>query len=327
MINKHWHNKALEMRSQGFKSRAIAKEIFGRESAKSSINFFFKDYDNGLYTERVEKEQGYNVLAQKREKKILYFDIETSPEQGYVWGRFKANLAECQVTRHSHILTVAYAFNDEEIQGTRLTVEDVKNEDDLTAVVDLVKAINKADVIVSFNGKKFDMKMLRTRMIKWGLPPLRNVPHVDIYQMAKSLMKFPSNSMDNIAHYLGYSQLKIKTSFELWKRCLSVNTPDIAEEALIEMLRYNKGDIRLTRDLYKRFQGWTTGVNIGTIVNNITPENVTLRCAKCGSDDVFVEDGMYSYTQTKGFQLYRCGNSECRGVSRISGNGKSLIGV
>ena len=82
-------------------------------------------------------------------------------------------------------------------------------------------------------------------------------------------------------------------------------------------------DIEVTRNLYKKMQGWVTGTNLGAIVNHKNPEKHTLRC-KCGSDDIFLEDGFH-YTQQNGFQLYRCGS--CNGVTRINSNGSKLLGV
>ena len=58
-------------------------------------------------------------------------------------------------------------------------------------------------------------------------------------------------------------------------------------------------------------------------MNHKNPEKHTLRC-KCGSDDIFLEDGFH-YTQQNGFQLYRCGS--CNGVTRINSNGSKLLGV
>ncbi len=40
--------EALLMRSKGFKSREIAKEVLGRSTKKSTINDFFKRFDEGL---------------------------------------------------------------------------------------------------------------------------------------------------------------------------------------------------------------------------------------------------------------------------------------
>lgn len=313
-----WQVKALKLRQQGYKSRAIAQEVLGRKTAKSSVNYFFADYDNGK-CELVD-------LPPKKELQVLYFDLETSPEEGYFWNRWGVNIAECQVKRYSHLLSSQWSFNDGDVHSSCLTFDDIRGEDDLTAVVDIVQAINKADVIVTFNGKNFDLKYLKTRMMKHGLPPLKPVKHIDIFQIAKSQMRFPSKSMQNISKYLGYSILKHETKFELWERCLSEDK-DVSDKAMLEMKEYAEQDIVVTRNLFKQFQGWSTGVNVGTIINHQQPENETLRCTKCGSDDISVIEDGFAYTATSGFQLYRCGNNSCRGVSRINSSGKNLVGV
>lgn len=311
---KEWQREALELRSKGFSSRAICREFGWEETKKSTINSFLQRYDalNEVVEDDVKK------------LKVLFFDLETSPEEGYFWNRWKTNIAEPQVKRYSHLLTASWAVNEGEVQSTKLSHSEIMSEDDLTSVVDMVQAINSADIVVGFNSKKFDIKYLKTRMIKWNLPPLKPVKHVDIYQVSKSQMRFPSNSMNNIAKYLGYSVLKQETGgFDLWRRCLSEDK-GISDTAMKHMENYNQKDIIVTRNLYKQFCGWSNGVNVGTIVNQLNPEATTLRCTKCGSDDIFVEEG-FAYTATTGFQLYRC--TDCRGVSRINAKGDKLVGV
>ena len=51
---KDWNKQALKMREEGYKSRAIAEKLLGKESSKSSVNYFFNDYDNGLYGNTLE---------------------------------------------------------------------------------------------------------------------------------------------------------------------------------------------------------------------------------------------------------------------------------
>lgn len=53
---KDWNKQALKMREEGYKSRAIAEKLLGKESSKSSVNYFFNDYDSGLYS-LIEKER------------------------------------------------------------------------------------------------------------------------------------------------------------------------------------------------------------------------------------------------------------------------------
>ena len=319
MTNKWWHQPSLEMRKQGKSSRQIAKDLFGKSSMKSSVNYFFNKWD-------AENNYGVENTGVVKQGKVnyLFFDLETSPERTLTFGRFKQNIGDTQVLSYSHILTVAWAFNDGEVKSSKLSHKDIENEDDLTAIIDLVEAINKADVIVTFNGVKFDLKYLKTRMLKWGLPPLKPVKHIDLFLQAKKHFRFPSNSMNNICKYLGYSELKTSTDFDLWKRCINYKDKQDCETALTEMEMYNRQDIVVTRNLFKQIQGWTTGINVGTILNSKENVNETIRCPKCGSDDINAIDSELQVGQSM-FSLYRCG--DCRGVSRINAKGSVLLDV
>lgn len=66
---KDWHKQALELREKGWRSRPIAKELFGKETTKSTVNTFFKDYDNGLYEYSL-----YEDVEQPKERKSLFTD-------------------------------------------------------------------------------------------------------------------------------------------------------------------------------------------------------------------------------------------------------------
>ena len=90
------------------------------------------------------------------------------------------------------------------------------------------------------------------------------------------------------------------------------------------MLTYCNQDIEATRDLFYRYQGRMKGVpNIATITND-KKSTEHLRCTHCGSLDV---DKMNkkTYSVSSSFDLYRCG--DCKGISRVTKNGKMLVGV
>jgi len=197
----------------------------------------------------------------------------------------------------------------------------------LGILVDIIQAINSADIMVTFNGKKFDTKVLNTRAIYYGLPPIKNIKHIDLMEQSKRVFKFPSNSMQNISMYLGEDGKLATSGSDLWERCFRHQNWEDCDKALTEMLTYNKQDIEATRDLYKRFQGWMKGIpNIGTITNELS-NTQKLRCIHCGSDDVSVDDTSKAYTAMSSFDLYRCGNNSCRGISRVTKNGKNLVSV
>ena len=255
--------------------------------------------------------------------RILFWDLESSLMQGMFFGLWGENIQFKRVTKQSHLLTASWAFNDDEVQGVRLTPEDVETGNDLEIVVKMIQAINSADVIVTFNGKRFDYKLLNARALFWGLPPVKPVKHIDLFEQAKKVFKFPSNSMQNISMYLGENG-KLQNSSDLWERCSDSSNYVVCDNALNEMLIYNKRDIIATRDLFYRFRGWMKGVpNIATITND-KKSTEYLRCTHCGSLNV---DKMNenTYTTASSFNLYRCG--DCKGISRVTKNGKMLVGV
>ena len=257
---------------------------------------------------------------------ILIWDLESSLLEGYFFRIWQENIPMRRIKKQAHLLSASFAYNNEPVQGYRLTPEQVKTGDDFDVVCKVVEAVNNCDLMVTFNGKRFDVKLLNTRALFWGLPPVKTPKHIDLFEQAKRVFKFPSNSMQNVSMYLGENG-KLETSgSNLWERCAEWENYEECEKALIDMVTYGNQDIEATRDLYKRFQGWMKGVpNLGVITNEIT-ENKTLRCVHCGSDDVFPMEAK-TYTAVSSFDLYRCANVSCRGISRITNNGKYLTGV
>ena len=317
-----WHDSAIGLHKQGLSGRKIAKKL---GMGKTQINDVLKAYREGtLQTNKPEK----------KELVYCYFDLETSFMQGYFFDIWQINIPMSQVTKQSHLLTASWAMNDDEPVGVRLTPEDVKTGNDLEVVVKLIEAINSCDVAVTFNGKKFDVKKLNTRALYWGLPPVAIPRHIDLMQDAKRLFKFPSNSMQNISQYLGEDG-KINTGgSRLWQRCAEYDNYEVCDAALQEMLEYNLQDINATRDLHKRFMGWSKNTpNIGTITKKVQgkdlKEYTELLCVHCGSSEVskIMIDGVakQGYTSVSSFDLYRCGESTCRGVSRVNASGKALV--
>ena len=345
---EEWKDEAISMKAHGFATRHIARSLFSNENYRNRLNAFFKREDvadeiyhqacqielnkqieNGVsgndYTDWEVKEK-LSLGEVKKEPRVLIWDLESSLLEGYFFRIWQENIPMRRIKKQAHLLSASFAYNDEHVQGYRLTPEQVKTGDDFDVVCKVVEAVNNCDLMITFNGKRFDVKLLNTRALFWGLPPVKAPKHIDLFEQSKRVFKFPSNSMQNVSMYLGENG-KLETSgSNLWERCAEWENYEECEKALIEMVTYGNQDIEATRDLYKRFQGWMKGVpNLGVITNEVT-ENKTLRCIHCGSDDVFPLD-QKAYTSVSSFDLYRCGNESCRGISRATSNGKNLTSV
>lgn len=307
---KDWHSTAVEMSERGVSGRKIAKAL---GMGKSQINDFLAHY-----------RENQDALKGKKGLKYLYWDLESSLMGCLSFGIWNQNIPASRITKHSHLLSNSWAFNDEEAQGMRLTPEQVKTGDDLEIVIKTIQLIKEADVIVTFNGKKFDCKLLNTRALYWGLPPIAYPKHIDLMQDAKRLFKFPSNSMQNISMYLGQEGKIATGGTRLWERCYNWEDYEECDKALKEMLKYGIQDINPTRALHHRFTGWSKNTpNIGMMLKDINEED-GLKCVHCGSNDVTMLDKV-GYTAMSSFNLYRCGETSCRGISRINASGKNLV--
>lgn len=231
--------------------------------------------------------------------KILLFDIETAPIIAYVWKTWKEYIGINQIKDDWHLLSFSAKWLNE--PASKIIYKDQRNakniEDDTKLLKELWNLISSADVIITHNGKKFDLKKINARLVIQGLQPLPDVKHVDTLKLARKHFAFTSNKLDYLSDKLNkkYKKLHHKKfpGFELWKQCLSGN-----KQAWKEMEKYNKHDVLSLEELYLRLAPWDNTVN-----SNLYRDNLDIVC-ECGSKR-FNREG-YRYTRVGKYQRYRC---------------------
>ena len=236
-------------------------------------------------------------MVKKEEKlpKILIFDIETAPMKAFVWKRYKENISLEQTISESFMLCwSAKWLYDEKVLGDCLTPIEAREEKDLRIVKSLYDLINQADIIVAYNGRNFDIPYMNQRFLVYGFPPYVPTHIVDPYETAKSVFRFSSNKMDNIATQLGL-QNKIKTDFSLWKGCMEGDC-----QSLKDMLTYNKQDVVVLEEIYCKMLPWIK--NHPNISNYIEDKHC---CVKCASSNI-EKLNRYFYTPSGRYELFRC---------------------
>src|SRR3990167_1870554 len=93
----------------------------------------------------------YNQIIEEKNKpkKLLFFDIETSPNIGFFWkAGYKLNISPENIIQERAIICVCAKWNNEE------EVKSFKwnNGDDKNLLKEFSKLINSADIVVSHNG-------------------------------------------------------------------------------------------------------------------------------------------------------------------------------
>ncbi|AJK27182.1 DNA polymerase exonuclease subunit [Acinetobacter phage vB_AbaM_phiAbaA1] len=251
--------------------------------------------------------------------KILFHDIETSLAVSYHFGQWQQNLGIKQQVYESHLLSHSWAWNDGEVEGTILTPEEVLARDDSRLVFEVWALLDKCDIYVAHNGKKFDVKKLNGFFLKHGLPPPSPYKVVDTLQISRNKFGLPFHNLAYLAKFLDVTRKIENSGIELWIDCAHG-----IQSALDEMLDYNKGDIITLREIYYKLIGWdNNAVNMSLYV----PVD-GLVCPHCASNKITKLHNKRARTAQRTYHVYRC--TSCTAVLRggtVTGNDTKLYRV
>lgn len=239
--------------------------------------------------------------------KILFFDIETAPCAGAVWGLWNNNISLNQLERDWYVLSWAakWQHEDQVIYSDKSLSWDT--EDDSHLLVGIWNLLNEADIVVGQNSKRFDEKKLNARFIINGMKPPSSYRSIDTLEIAKRHFGFTSNKLEYMTGKLCKRYKKLThgnfAGFELWKQCLKGN-----QEAWKEMEEYNIHDVLALEELYDIIKPWyKSHPNLNTYTND---HGTVCVCGGRG----FIHSG-YHYTNLSKFDKFRCDDcgAEVRG--------------
>ena len=175
--------------------------------------------------------------------------------------------------------------------------------DDSKLLKGIWNLLNEADIVITQNGKKFDVKKLNARFILSGMQPTSSFRHIDTQEIAKRHFAFTSNKLAYMTDKLCVKYKKLTThgkfvGHELWTECMKGNI-----DAFNEMEKYNKYDVLSLEELYKILIPWDNRIDFNVYSNSLDT------VCKCGSTD-FAKNG-FAYTNTAQFQKFRCKGCGC----------------
>ena len=237
--------------------------------------------------------------------KILYYDIETAPNLGYIWAKYEQNVLAYE--REWYMLCISYRWAHEKkthvvslLDFPELYAND--SEDDTEVVKVLWHLLDEADITIAHNGDGFDNKKSNARFIINGLNPPSPFRSIDTLKVARNKFKFNSNTLGDLGGALGLGEKVATGGFSLWQGVMRGD-----EKAWKRMIKYAKQDTDLLVAVYERLKPWMTNhPNHGVY----TGEAHT--CPGCGSEDL-IRRG-FKYTQAMTYQQWHC--PDCGTYSR-----------
>ncbi len=228
--------------------------------------------------------------------KILLLDVETAPNLVHVWGLWQQNVGLPQIIAAGYVMCWSAKWLGEEI----VYFDSVHRNTSKQMLKNIHELLDEADVVVHYNGTKFDIPTLNKEFLLHKMKPPAPFKQVDLLRVARSQFRFPSNKLDYVAKALDVGSKTKHAGHELWIRCLA------GEKAAWEQMEeYNCNDVTLLEDVYFRLLPW---------IKNHPNHNLfkSKVCPNCGSSH-YQKRG-YSYTSSCKYQRFQC--NDCGGWFR-----------
>ena len=159
------------------------------------------------------------------------------------------------------------------------------------------KALSEADAVVTYNGDRFDLKVLNMEFASVGLGPAEPFKSVDLLKTVKKRFKMTSYKLDYVLRYFKLGAKKQHRGHQLWLDVMNKN-----QVAYREMEEYNRRDVTEMKKLFTFLKGW--GI-VG--LPNASAFSREAVCPECGGNH-YQKRGVKLVNLLR-YQQYKC--SDC----------------
>lgn len=240
--------------------------------------------------------------------KILCIDIETTPNLAHVWGLWQQNVGLNQLLKASEMMCFAAKW----VGDPRMFFYSTHHHGKEEMVLSAWELLNEADVVMHYNGKRFDIPHLNREFLELGLTPPAPYKQIDLLSVTKKQFQSPSNKLAYISKRLGLAGKTEHEGHTLWIKCMAGD-----EKAWRKMRVYNKQDVRLLEEMYEILKPWIPSHPNAALFSSNGSEDT---CPACGGTSLMPQG--YAITATSKFQRWQC--ADCGKWSR---SGKRVAGV
>ena len=253
-------------------------------------------------------------MSKRGPVRTLLLDIETAPNRAYVWGLFRQNVAISQLEASSY--TLCWAAQWLGAEGIDFASVQKGKGGERRMLRSIHTRLDAADVVIHYNGLKFDIPTLNKEFVRFGMLPPSPYKQIDLMQVCKRAFRFESNKLAYVLEVLGLRPKVKHEGFLLWVKCMAGDP-----EAWRMMEKYNRGDVEGLRDLYQRLLPWISKHPNLSALTDIEC------CPKCGS--VEYQSRGEVLTTTLRYRRYQCNvcGGWFRGTQSTSPRVKRMVNV
>jgi hypothetical protein len=240
-------------------------------------------------------------------RKVLTIDIETSPHLCYSFNVWNTNISPVHIVEPSRMISFAakwegdrrvmfhseFNFDNPHVYGS----PDSRAVDHGLMVQAAFDLLDHADVVVTYNGDRFDLRRLGQEFRLAGLGQPSPFASVDLYKVIKSEEDWLSHKLAYITErYHLTGKLEAGVDFSLWRGCLE-GDPKMWRL----MRRYNKRDVVTTEEVFHEVSDLP--MNLPALALFDDEPLAEGHCPVCRQQG---QRRGYAYTKTRRYPRYYC---------------------
>lgn len=170
-----------------------------------------------------------------------------------------------------------------------------KPQDDKALLKHVSKILNSADAWVLHYGTRFDVPYVNSRLLYHNLPPLKPVPLIDTWKIARNHLKLHSNRLASIQEFFGLPDEKNAVKGPQWQAAMGGDVRGI--KYIIEHCRR---DVLVLEQAYERIKSLMPNhPNFNLVDRGPLPG-----CPRCGS--VHVKKNGTRVAASRIYQTFQC---------------------
>jgi uncharacterized protein YprB with RNaseH-like and TPR domain len=166
--------------------------------------------------------------------RIVYFDIETSNLNA----NYGVVLCAC------FLEDATGKIKTYRIDAYRGFKKDPANDKQL--VIDIKKEIEEADILVSYNGKRFDIPFINARLAYWGIDTIRVPKHIDLYSVIKWHYRLSDYKLQTASYFWQTENQKTIVDGMHWVRAL------ISKKSMDYIVQHCEQDVKVLKEVFEK---------------------------------------------------------------------------
>ncbi len=111
----------------------------------------------------------------------------------------------------------------------------------------IARRLEDFDILIGYYSLNFDLPLLNARLIKWGLKPLDERFHVDVYRLVKKGINTHSRRLATVSHFFGIEG-KDAVDPEAWVQAAY----DGDSKAMRKIIEHNKQDVIVLEKTFEK---------------------------------------------------------------------------